>query len=199
MKHKEGSASTAQLIGIREIGEQGLVTERGGETCFFLVKPSNLSVLSKEGLEERIQALTTVLRGVAEIGLMCLDSRENFDENKAFLRKRLEEESEPAVRRLLLEDLRHLDGMQVRMATAREFLILAWPREKGERERGAFLSRIHKMLDEQGFKGRIAGREDIKRLLAVYFEQNVTNEVLDDYDGERWVIGSGQERWTWGA
>ena len=56
-----------------------------------------------------------------------------------------------------------------------------------------------KMLDEQGFKGRIAGREDIKRLLAVYFEQNVTNEVLDDYDGERWVIGSGQERWTWGA
>ena len=41
MKHKEGSASTAQLIGIREIGEQGLVTERGGETCFFRF-PHNL-------------------------------------------------------------------------------------------------------------------------------------------------------------
>ena len=188
MKHKAGGASTAQLIGIREIGEQGLVTERGDEACFFLVRPSNLSVLSREALEERIYALTTVLRGVSEIGMLCLDSRENFDDNKAFLKRRLGEETDPEVRKLLKEDLRHLDRMQVQMATAREFLILAWPREKGDREKNAFLSRIHKMLEEQGFKGRIAGKEDIKRILAVYYEQNVTNEIHDDYDGERWVI-----------
>ena len=149
-------------------------------------------MLSRESLEERIYALTTVLRGVSEIGMLCLDSRESFDDNKAFLKRRLEEEPEPKVRKLLKEDLRHLDRMQVQMATAREFLILAWPKEKGERERNAFLSRIHKMLEEQGFKGRIAGRDDIKRILAVYYEQNVTNEIHDDYDGERWVIGSEQ-------
>jgi len=30
--------------------------------------------------------------------------------------------------------------------------------------------------------------EDIKRILAVYFEQNVTTEKFEDFDGERWVI-----------
>jgi len=30
--------------------------------------------------------------------------------------------------------------------------------------------------------------EDIKRLLAIYFEQNVTTDEFEDYDGERWVV-----------
>jgi len=29
---------------------------------------------------------------------------------------------------------------------------------------------------------------DIERILAVYFEQNVTTEKFGDFDGERWVI-----------
>lgn len=43
-------------------------------------------------------------------------------------------------------------------------------------------------MREQGFIAQRAGKEDIKRLLAVYFEQNVTTEKFEDYDGERWVI-----------
>ncbi len=190
MKRKEGGKSTLQLLGIREIGERELITERGDALTAFLIRPSNLSVLSRESLEARIYALMTVLKGVPEMGILCLDSRENFDDNKRFLRKRLEEEREPAVRKLLAADLRHLDVMQVQMATAREFLLLVWPREKGEREKAAFLARIHKMLEEQGFKGRVAERDDLKRILAVYFEQNVTNERYEDFDGERWVIGN---------
>ena len=31
-------------------------------------------------------------------------------------------------------------------------------------------------------------KEDIKRLLAVYYEQNVTTEKFEDFDGERWII-----------
>ena len=30
--------------------------------------------------------------------------------------------------------------------------------------------------------------KDIKRLLAVYYEQNVTTEKFEDFDGERWII-----------
>jgi hypothetical protein len=29
---------------------------------------------------------------------------------------------------------------------------------------------------------------DIKRLLGVYYEQNVTTEKYEDYDGERWIV-----------
>ena len=113
MKRKGSGASTSQLIGIREITEDGLVTERGEDVTAFLIRPSNLSVLSRESLEARIYALMTVLKGVPEMGILCLDSRENFDDVKRFLRARLEEEREPAVRKLLAADLRHLDKMQV--------------------------------------------------------------------------------------
>ena len=51
-----------------------------------------------------------------------------------------------------------------------------------------YLSRIEKSLNEQGFSVKRADKEDIKRILAVYFEQNVTTEKFEDFDGERWVI-----------
>jgi hypothetical protein len=35
---------------------------------------------------------------------------------------------------------------------------------------------------------RRADETDIKRLLAVYFEQNVTTERFEDFDGERWIV-----------
>ena len=96
-------------------------------------------------------------KGVAEIEMLCLNSRENFEENKSFLRKRAEEERNPVVRRLL------------------------------ERDKN-FLDRIEKSLKEQGFSASRAGSEDIKRIMAVYYEQNVTSEKFEDFDGERWII-----------
>jgi hypothetical protein len=120
--------------------------------------------------------------------MMCLNSKESYDDNKRFLRKRLKEERNPVVRKLLEADLQHLDLMQVQMATAREFLLLVRPKEKNEREKENTLIRIEKLLEEQGFKVRRAGMSDIKRILAVYFEQNVTTEEFENTDGERWVI-----------
>ena len=50
------------------------------------------------------------------------------------------------------------------------------------------LDRIEKSLKEQGFDSRRADEEDIKRILAVYYEQNVTSEKFEDFDGARWII-----------
>ena len=49
-------------------------------------------------------------------------------------------------------------------------------------------ARIEKSLKDQGFTTRKANNADIKRLLGVYYEQNVTTEKYEDYDGERWVV-----------
>lgn len=63
-------------------------------------------------------------------------------------------------------------------------------RLKDEKETEVFpyLARIEKSLKEQGFSVKRADKEDIKRLLAVYYEQNVTTEKFEDFDGERWII-----------
>lgn len=61
-------------------------------------------------------------------------------------------------------------------------------RDEKQSEVFPYLSRIEKSLKEQGFSVKRADKEDIKRILAVYFEQNVTTEKFEDFDGERWVI-----------
>lgn len=187
-KQAREKASTRQLIGARAVTDYSLVTYGQGELVYFMVRPSNISVLSEASVGARIYALMTVLKGVAEIEMLCLNSRESFEDNKQFLQTRMEREQNPMVRKLLEKDQTHLDRIQVQMATAREFLILI--RLKGEKETEVFpyLSRIEKSLKEQGFSVKRAGREDIKRILAVYYEQNVTTERFEDFDGERWII-----------
>ena len=100
----------------------------------------------------------------------------------------MEEETNPSVRKLLELDAGHLDRIQVQMATAREFLLIIRMKKQKESEMLSYFNRIEKMLVEQEFKVKRAEEEDIRRILAVYFEQNVTTEKFEEFDGERWII-----------
>ena len=63
------------------------------------------------------------------------------------------------------------------------------PRRSGRiRSSFRYLSRIEKSIKDNGFTVRRATEEDLKRMLGVYFEQNVTTERYEDHDGERWVL-----------
>lgn len=179
--------STKELIGIDEITDYSLKTPYG-ELVYFIIHPTNISVLSDESVSARIYALMTVLKGIAEIEMLCLNSKENFDDNKQYLKKRMEMEQYPAIRKLLQQDSTNLDRMQVQMATAREFLIIIRLRDAKESNIFPYLARIEKSLKDQGFAAKRADNADIKRLLGVYYEQNVTTVKYEDYDGERWVV-----------
>ena len=180
--------STRQLMNPRRITEYSLETYDGDELVYFMIRPTNLSVLSESSVGARVYALMNVRKGVAEIEMLCLNSRENFEENKGFLRRRAEEERNPVIRQLLERDQIFLDRIQVQMATAREFLILIRLRNQKGKDVFSYLDRIEKSLKEQGFDSRRADEEDIKRILAVYYEQNVTSEKFEDFDGARWII-----------
>ncbi len=180
--------STRQLMNTRRITEYSLETYDGDELVYFMIRPTNLSVLSESSVGARVYALMNVLKGVAEIEMLCLNSRENFEENKGFLRRRAEEERNPVIRQLLERDQIFLARIQVQMATAREFLILIRLRNQKGKDVFSYLDRIEKSLKEQGFDSRRADEEDIKRILAVYYEQNVTSEKFEDFDGARWII-----------
>ncbi len=186
-KKEKGSVTTQSLMNIETITDYSLVTPHG-ELVYFIIHPTNISVLSESSVSSRIYALMTVLKGIAEIEMFCLNSKENFDDNKSFLQKRLEEEPNPIIRSLLQKDSQNLDRMQVQMATAREFLIIIRLRNEKESDVFPYLSRIEKSLKDQGFTTRRADNADIKRILGVYFEQNVTTDKYEDFDGERWVV-----------
>ena len=179
--------STRQLIGIDGISEYSLLTGHG-ELVFFSIRPTNISVLSDSSVAARIYALMTVLKGMAEIEMLCINSRENFEDNKTYLKARTEAENLPAVRKLLELDAVSLDRLQVQMATAREFLIIVRLRKDKGSDAQSYLMTIEKSLKDQGFTVRRCGSEDIKRLMGVYYEQNVTTEKYEENDGDRWII-----------
>ena len=109
--------STRQLLNIHGITDYSLLTGNG-ELAFFSIKPTNISVLSDTSVAARIYALMTVLKGIAELEMLCINSRENFEDNKSYLKSRTEAENLPAVRKLLEQDSVSLDRLQVQMATA---------------------------------------------------------------------------------
>ena len=47
--------------------------------------------------------------------------------------------------------------------------------------------KLEKQIRDHGFRVRLAGKQDVMRLLAVYYCQDVTTEHFEDYDGERWL------------
>lgn len=179
--------ATRQLVGVEGITEYSLKTA-SSEVVFFSVKPSNISVLSEENLAAKIYSLMTVLKGLTEIEILCVNSRESFESNKNNLRRISEKEENPAVRKLLEQDAVFLDHIQAQTATAREFLLIVRIRNLKEKEIFSYLNCIEKTLRENGFSARRYGGEDIKTLLGVYFEQNVTTEKFDSFDGERWIL-----------
>lgn len=181
-KRRKGR-SVQEFIGIKSFTKYGLMTQKG-ELLFYLVGPTNISVLSHVNIEIKIRHLMMVLSAIPDIEIFCTDSAECFDDNKAYLRERMESEANPKVWRLIQKDIDFLDNVQVEMSTARQFLFTA--RVKSAKDKQVFdaANRMEKIIAEQGFEVKRMRKADIKRLLALYFEASMSGEQMPDLDGE---------------
>ncbi len=182
---KRKGRSIQELIGIDTFTRYGLKTRRG-EMIFFLVSPTNISVLSSVNIEIKIRHLMMVLSAIPDIEITCTDSCECFDDNKSYLKSRMEEEENLKVRKLLQKDIDMLDNIQTEMATARQFLFIG--RCKSMKPEQVFQSanRMEKVISEQGFEVQRMKKNDVKRFLAVYFEASMNGDRMPDVDGEQY-------------
>ena len=181
-------------MNVKAITENSILTLKGDEIVLLLIQPTNVSVLSRDGLWARVNALLNVMTGstdFANVEFLCLNSRESFENNKRYIMDRIAHEDNAQVRWLLEQDLRHLDEIQSRTASAREFMLVVRPK-KSRREIYPYLSSLEKTIREHQFTVRHAGYDDIKRILAVYFASDVVSEGYDDFDGQRWLLRNGQ-------
>lgn len=184
---KKRKRSSRQLLNLSSITEFGLQGYNDYEMVYYLVQPTNLSVMSEENITAKIFALTNVLKGLAEVEIMCLNSKDNFDQNKLFLKQKYEQEQNETVKMLLEKDLIHLDKIQIQTATARLFMIIIRIKTEEQKEKYTLLGRIDKLLKMQNFSVHRADKKALKSMLGVYFEQNVTTDHFEDIDGERWL------------
>lgn len=79
---KEKGRSVQELLGIKTFTKYGLATTKG-ELLFYLVSPTNISVLSHTNIEIKIRHLMMVLSALPDIEIICTDSSECFDDKKA--------------------------------------------------------------------------------------------------------------------
>ena len=88
------------------------------------------------------------------------------------------------------QDIRHLEAIQSASASSREFLLVMRMEEKeAADERG--LRQLEKALCDHGVRVQLVEEQDVKRLLAVYYQHDVTTDYFEDVDGERAVTGNG--------
>ena len=191
-KENNNGASVQTLVGVKTFSEYGIVTARG-EMLFFHVTPSNISVLSSTAVENKIRQLTLVLSAIPDIGVLCLDSSECFDENKAYLARRREEEPNQKIKKLLGKDLKFLNEIQLEMSTSRQFLFFMRCRNMNPMQVFNYANTIQKTLSEQGFDSHLMAKGEVKRFMALYFGASIQGERLPDVDGAQYFDGKKEE------
>lgn len=185
-KNQKKGSSVQDLLGIKTFTRYGLST-KNGELVFYLVSPTNISVLSHTSIETKIHHLMMLLSTHPEIEIVCTDSQECFDDNKAFLLDRLREEQNPQVRKLLRKDVDFLDRAQAEMSTARQFLFVLRCKNMKPEQVFTAANAVEKTVSEQGFEAQRMKKAEIKRFLATYFEASMNGDALPDGDGEQYL------------
>lgn len=175
--------SVQGLIGFERFSRFGVKTDKA-EIAFFSVEPTNISVLSAASIDTKIRYLMTLLSTIPDLEIIALDSCECFDSNKNYVKKRIENEKNEAVRKLLQADYSFLDEIQAEMSSARQFMFaVRFRREKDEQIFNA-INRVDKAISEHGFAARRMSKSEIKRMLALYFGTSISGEEIPDIEGE---------------
>lgn len=200
MKNKS-KTTTRRFINTKNISEYGLDTYRGETLVYINIKPTNLSVLSSDKIANKVLNLMIVYSEIEELEIICMSSREDFDDNTLNLENLKAKEKKEEIINLLDKDKHFFERVQIQTASAREFLIMLRFRDDKEKETGRSgekfsqktnslyqtTNRVLKLLNEQGFDARLCKKADLKRMIAVYFVQNVTQVYFEDFNGSRYL------------
>ena len=178
--------SVQKLIGFEAFTKYGIRTDKA-ELIFFCAEPVNISVLSAENIASKIHHLTMILSVIPELELIATDSCESFDSNKNYVQKRLHEEKNPAVRKLLEADYQFLDEIQIEMSSARQFMFAVRFHKEKDEQIFHLINRVDRALAEHGFLVRRMTKPELKRMLALYFGTSVSGEEIPDIEGENYL------------
>lgn len=183
MSKKKPKNTIQELIGIETFSKFGLKTSKG-EIAYFVIAPTNISVLSYENIQLKVWHLMQILSAQPNIEITCIDSCERFDDNKNFMVERLSEEKNLAVKQCLEKDIDYLDNIQIEMSTARQFMFSVRFRREKEEQIFNQINRVEKAIAEQGFEVKRLKKNDIKRFLAIYYGASMQGELIPDIDGK---------------
>ena len=189
-------ASVKSEIGITGLGDGTIIKANGTRIVFFAIEPSNLAVLSEYNIQNKIMSLANLMQSVGQIEMYALDARENYSENRNFIRKRIKEEKNPNIKKALMREERFIKSIEAESSTARQFL-LAFSIPKGMEAKGENqLAHFQQLANASLLNIKRLDLDDIKTILAVYYKNDTTTDHFDNFDGESYFADVNFEELT---
>ena len=183
---KSKGRSTQELMGIKSFTKYGLKVGKQ-ELIFYLVQPTNISVLSPENIEIKVHHLQMVLSALPDIEIQCTDSCECFDDNRYYIKDRIRQETNPKVIDILKKDLDFIDNIRTETSTARQFLFIMRCKSAKPEQLMTAVNRTEKIIADQGFEVKRMSKSEIKRFFAIYFDASMDGDKMPDYDGQQYI------------
>ncbi len=190
VKIKKNNDSVQNFLGIKSIEDNHLVNTLGQELYYFSVQPTNISVLSSKQVATLIRSLSNVISQIKEAEIICTDSSQSYEDNLKHLEFLAKKESNPLLKRLNEQDVQYLDNVRSNTATSRVFYLLVRCNTiDSQLDKARFITTVEQICKEHKLQIRLADKEEIKKLIAIYLEQNTFKEKLEDFDGEEYLKG----------
>lgn len=187
-KIKNNNNRVQDYLGIKSIEDDHLLKTNGQELYYFSVQPTNISVLSSEQIGYLIRALSNVLSQVKSIEILCTDSSQSYEENLNYLKHLAKNENNRYIKKLDEDDVAYLDKIRAHTATSRVFyLVVRCYQAEAPLEKTRFISTVEQICKEHKVQVKLAHKEEIKKLVAIYLEQNVYQEQIQDFDGQAYL------------
>jgi hypothetical protein len=117
-----------------------------------------------------------------------LDGSEDFSSNKNNLKRRINEETNPAIKKLLQKEYDEVTYLQQNSTTSRVFLLAFRILQHRKKED---MVKLHHMISNAKDTGLMISqytREDIMKLMQIYHKQDNTTDYLFDVDGEQYIL-----------
>lgn len=177
--------NTRKLLEMKFLEDCCLVSYADTKTSFLIITPVNLNVVSKGVIQTLVGNLAKAVGQIGAVEFQCVNSAQDYETNKRYLHRRMALEQNDTLREIDRMDIEFLDDIQVQMATSREFLIaLRFQAGESVQQVITILEKARKILVENEFNVQVAGKTQIKKVLAIYLEQNIYDGNMQNFDGE---------------
>jgi len=177
--------NTRKLLDMKSVEDCCLVSYSDTKSAFLIIAPVNLNVVSKSMKETLVGNLAKAVGQIGTLEFLCVNSAQDYETNKRYLHRRMALEQNDTLREIDRMDIEFLDDIQVQMATSREFLIaLRFQAGESVQQVITILEKARKILVENEFNVQVAGKTQIKKVLAIYLEQNIYDGNMQNFDGE---------------
>lgn len=180
-------ANVQEKIGIIGYGDGFLQMLNGDTVYFYRMEPSNLSVLSEIDVRAKIEQLASLISVAGNIEFFAMDDRENFNDNRNYLRKRINDPNvNPAIKGLLLKEERFVKAIEADSSSARKFMIAYRGLKGHEKETRRILVNLENEARHQSMTISQLSKQEIMEMIAVYFHQDASTPDghFEDIDGE---------------